>query len=736
MKNCFKCTVCLILIFIITSSLYSQNILIKESVEEKIDSLLTEMTLEEKVGQLVQLSYWDHKPEEIQFLIRQGKLGSMLNVPPEISVELQKIAVTESHMKIPLLYGLDVIHGLRTIFPIPLAEAASWNLMLIEKSAEIAAREAKALGIHWTFAPMVDIARDPRWGRIAEGAGEDPFLGQQIAAARVRGFQGDDFSDSTRIIACAKHYAGYGAGEGGREYNTVDMSIRTLHDIHLPPFHAAVNAGVGSIMCAFVDLNGIPATANSYILDKVLRQRWSFQGFVVSDWNSIAELMNHGIVGNPEEAGLMSIAAGVDMDMEGEVYHNHLAKIVEQQMIPESLIDQSVRRVLRLKILAGLFENPHTDLSRAEKVVLCQDHIDYAREMAKESIVLLKNTNGILPLKKDISKITVVGPLADSQRDPLGCWAAFGNPKDVISVLTGIEEKVDKHTEILFTQGCGLEKSDKTAFDHAIQLAKEGDVVIAVLGESARMSGEGYSRADIGLPGQQLNLLKKLKQTNKPLILVLMAGRPLAIPWAAEHVDAILVTWQLGVQHGNGVADILFGDSNPGGKLPVTFPRATGQIPIHYNHLNTGRPSQNGVRHTMGYGDLTIEPLFPFGYGLSYTQFQYTDLKLNNQEIKFEESLTVTVRVMNSGNRVGNEVVQLYIRDLVASVTQPVKSLKGFQRIALDPGETKTVTFGLESKQLGFHNTEGDYVIEPGEFKLWVGPNSQEGLETTFHLKK
>jgi beta-glucosidase len=706
--------------------------LTRPEIERKIDQLLPRMTLEEKVGQLVQYSYGRvPNPEE---LIRQGMVGSFLNVRDvETANRLQAIAVRETRLGIPLIFGNDVIHGCRTIFPIPLAEAATWNPDLVRRCARIAAREAASLGTHWTFAPMVDIARDPRWGRIAEGAGEDPFLGAAMARAKVEGFQGDDLADPETIAACPKHYVAYGAALGGRDYNTVDISEWELRETYLPPFRAAVEAGAATIMSAFNDLNGVPASANRFTLTRILREEWGFEGFVVSDWDAIGELVNHGVASSLEDAAFLALRAGVDMDMMGSAYHRHLVDMVRRGRVPEEWVDRSVRRVLRVKYLLGLFDRPFTDPKRQQRTILAREHLDTALQEAREAIVLLKNEGGLLPLRKDLARVAVIGPLADNRTDLLGSWSMEGRAEDVISVLDGIREKIGPQ-RVLHARGCGIKDSSTTGIEEAVALARQANVAILVVGESADMSGEAASRAYLDLPGAQLDLVKRVWAAGVPTVVVLINGRPLAIPWIAEHVGAIVESWQLGVQHGRAVADVLFGDYNPSGKLPVTFPRTVGQVPIYYNHKNTGRPPLATEKYTSKYIDEDWQPLYPFGYGLSYTNFRYENLQLSQTKLLPFGRLLVSADVVNIGPRAGEEVVQLYIRDVVASRTRPVRELRGFRKIYLRPGERTTVTFELGPHELGFYNGQMEWVVEPGEFRVWVGPNSVEALEGRFEV--
>ncbi len=702
------------------------------NIEAKIDSLLQKMTFAEKIGQLNQLSGRSARHEE---MIRKGALGSLLNViGAEETNQLQAIAIKESRLGIPLIFGLDVIHGYRTIFPIPLACAASWDTALIRQAAHIAAREARASGIHWTFSPMVDIARDARWGRIAEGAGEDPFLGAAVAQAYVRGYQGSSLANDDAVLACAKHYVAYGAAEGGRDYNTVDISERTLRDIYLPPFKAAVEAGAGTLMSAFNEIGGVPASANALTLRQILRGEWGFTGFVVSDWESILELMVHGIAATNLEAGLLALKAGVDMDMEGECYSVELQNYINQGLLSEDLINDAVRRILRYKYKLGLFDKPYTDPELSKKVILHPEHIKVARQMAQESIVLLKNDKSVLPLNLAQNKtIAIIGPLADDPRTPLGTWSCQGNADDVVTILDALKKRLTT-SKLLFTKGCGIVDNSKKDFAKAVEIAQQADVVLLVMGESADMSGEAASRTELTLPGVQNDLIKAVAATKRPIVLVLLNGRPLVLTEIEPYVQAIVETWQLGLQHGNAVVDILLGEVNPSGKLTATFPRAVGQIPIYYNHKNTGRPGNEFSKYTSKYLDQENEPLYPFGWGLSYTTFKYSDLKVLKPQVGLTDNLSVSVTVKNTGKLAGTEIVQLYVRDLIGSVTRPVAELKGFQRLYLNAGESKQVTFTVPVSRLGFHDQNLRYVVEPGTFKVMVGGNSAELISTEFEV--
>ncbi|MGZ7079307.1 MAG: glycoside hydrolase family 3 N-terminal domain-containing protein [Thermoanaerobaculia bacterium] len=666
------------------------------------------MTLEEKVGQLCQ--YVPFQDEWFDAL-SGGLAGSVLNNGgADKTNDMQRIALAGSGKRIPVLVGHDVIHGYKTIFPIPLAIASSWDPQLAELSARIAAREARAAGIRWTFAPMIDIARDARWGRVAEGAGEDPYLGSLMAAAYVRGFQGDFGPES--VLATAKHFVAYGAPEGGRDYGPVEMSEGTLREVYLPPYRAASDAGVASIMSAFDSVNGVPASANRRLLTGLLRDEWKFRGFVDSDWAAVEELINHGFAATKQDAAIKALTAGVDIDMFDAVYPT-LVRAVRDGKLKESVVDEAVRRVLRAKFAICLFDDPYTDETLASKVWLTKEHRDTARRVAQHSIVLLKNEGSLLPLSKS-GTIAVFGALADSKGDMLGSWAGEGRAEDTVSALDGIRNAIGDRARVLFAAG----------FDDAI--ARQADVIVAILGETGEMSGEAASRASIDLPGSQEQLLESLVATGKPVALVVMAGRPLSIPWAAAHVPAIVNAWQLGTEGGNALADVLFGDVNPSGRLPITVPRTVGQVPIYYAHLPSGRPADPDDKFTSKYIDLPIGPLYPFGFGLSYTTFAYSNLRV--------QGMTVSADVRNTGARTGDEVVQFYIRDLVASVSRPVRELKRFARITLAPGETKHVAFQLTRRDLEFWSDRG-WIAEPGTFRVWIAPDAEHGLEGTLEWK-
>jgi beta-glucosidase len=713
----------------------------QDDIENKVQTLLAKMTLEEKLGQLQMLDgeadgrFRSEHPD----LIRRGLLGSTLNVRgAKRTNELQKVAMESSRLKIPVLFAFDVIHGYRTVFPVPLGEAASWDPRSAERAASIAAAEAAAAGLRWTFAPMVDIARDARWGRIVEGAGEDPYLGAAFAAARVIGFQGPPdkaYREADKLVACAKHWVGYGAAEGGRDYNSTEISVNTLRNIYFPPFKAALEAGVGTFMSAFNDLNAVPTSANPFTLRSVLRNEWKFDGIVVSDYTSIEELINHGLAASGADAARLALSAGVNVEMVSRLYRRHLPEFIKQNTIPTASIDEAVRNVLRIKLRLGLFERPYTDEQREQNVILSQSHIAAAREIAAKSLVLLKNEGDLLPLKKDIGSIGVIGPLADDQLNLMGSWTGDGRKEDVVTLLAAVKAKLPA-ARVLHAKGCGIDGDATDGFEEAIRIAREADALIVAIGESAEMSGEAAVRTSLDLPGRQLDLVKALLAVNKPLVAVLMNGRPLSINFIAQRVPAILETWYAGTQGGHAIADVLFGDVNPGGKLPVTFPATVGQVPIYYNHKNTGRPPNASNKYTSKYLDAPWTPLYPFGFGLSYTKFRLSDLRLSATRIRPDGRLTASIDVQNIGGRTGDEVVQLYIRDVASSTTRPVLELKGFERVTLKPSERRRVEFELSSKHLGFWNREDRFVVEQGAFKIRIGTSSVDpnALETNLEV--
>lgn len=720
----------------------------QKSIDQRVDSVLKLMTLEEKVGQMNQYSgVWAHTgpiTEENNLLqqIKEGKVGSMLNINGVAHTrELQQLAM-QTRLKIPLLFGQDVIHGYRNTFPIPLAEAASWDLAAIERSARVAATEAAAAGIHWTFAPMVDIARDPRWGRVMEGAGEDPYLGSLIARARVKGFQGKGLGHTDAVMACAKHFAAYGAAVGGRDYNSVDMSLRQFYEVYLPPFKAAADAGVATFMNSFNDLNGIPASASHLLQREILKGKWGFRGFVVSDWGSIGEMIQHGYVKDNYEAAWKASLAGSDMDMESRSYISHLATLVKQGKVPPAVVDEAVRRILRKKFEMGLFDDPYkfSNAEREEKLLKDPQHVAAARDMAKKSIVLLKNENSLLPLSKNTGTIAFIGPMVKRVRENLGFWSQeFPDSGYIVSQWQGLKNKLGEHTQLLYAQGCDIEDSSRAGFAEAVAAAEKADVVIMSVGERRDMSGEAKSRSNIHLPGVQEELIKAIYATGKPVVVLINAGRPLIFNWTADHVAAILYTWWLGSEAGNAIADVLFGDYNPSAKLPITFPRAEGQIPVYYNHFNTGRPALNDSDrfYRSAYTDLSIYPKYEFGYGLSYTRFEYSHLKLSAPTMKASGSIRVSCTVTNTGKYAGEEVVQVYLRDKVASPVRPVKELKDFSKLMLQPGESKTVRFMIDKEKLSFYNEKLQWVAEPGEFELMIGSSSADiRLRAGFELVK
>jgi len=719
-----------------------------------ITSLMSKMTLDEKLGQLNlpgagDITTGQAGNSNIAGKIKEGKVGGLFNIKSVAKIkDVQKVAVEQSRLKIPLLFGMDVIHGYETVFPIPLGLSCSWDMDAVEKSARIAATEASADGICWTFSPMVDIARDPRWGRIAEGSGEDPYLGSMIAKAMVKGYQ-RDFSGNTDIMACVKHYALYGAAEAGRDYNTTDMSRVRMFNEYLPPYKAAVDAGVGSVMASFNEVDGIPATANKFLQTDVLRTRWGFKGFVVTDYTGINEMIEHGL-GDLQTVSALALKAGIDMDMVGEGFLTTLKKSLQQGKITQAQIDAACRRILEAKYKLGLFKDPYKycDEKRAATEIFTDANRKEARRIAGDCFVLLKNQNNILPLKKG-GTIALVGPLADNKENMTGTWSVAADFTRSISLLQGLKDVAGDQTKIIYAQGSNL--SEDSLFEtragmfgkalhrdtrpaaqiiqEAVQAASQADVIVAALGESAEMSGESSSRSDIELPKAQQRLIDALLETGKPIVLVLFTGRPLAIKWENEHLPAILNVWFGGSEAGHAIADVLFGDVNPSGKLSTTWPQNVGQVPLYYNHKNTGRPLAEGAwfqKFRSNYLDVSNDPVYPFGYGLSYTHFTYGDLILSSKALRGPQKLTASVTITNDGQREGKEVVQLYIRDLVGSITRPVKELKGFQKIALKAGGTKTVTFTISTEDLKFYNSDLKYDWEPGEFDIMVGGNSRD----------
>jgi beta-glucosidase len=725
--------------FLLAITAFGMNAFGQKTIDQKVSELLSKMTLEEKVGQLVQYSGFEYatgpqnsNSASVLNEIKQGKVGSMLNVAGAgETMKFQALAL-QSRLKIPLLFGQDVIHGYRTTFPVNLGQAASWDLALIEKSERIAATEASAYGIHWTFAPMVDIARDPRWGRVMEGSGEDTYLGTQIGLARIRGFQGKGLGNLDAIMACAKHFAAYGAAVGGRDYNSVDMSLRQLNETYLPPFKAAAEAGVATFMNSFNDINGIPATANKYILRDLLKGSWNFKGFVVSDWGSIGEMVPHGYAKDNKEAAEKAILAGSDMDMESRAYMAELPKLVQEGKVDPKFIDDAARRILVKKFEMGLFDDPYrfSDEKRQKEQTNNQENRKFGREFGSKSIVLLKNEKNILPLSRSTKTIALIGPFGKETSANHGFWSvAFKDDNQrIVTQFDGIKNQLDKNSTLLYAKGANADDQDRSMFAEAVETAKKADVVIMTLGEGHAMSGEAKSRSNIHFSGVQEELLKEVAKTGKPIVLMINAGRPLVFDWAADNIPTILYTWWLGTEAGNSIADVLFGTVNPGGKLPMTFPRTEGQVPVYYNHYNTGRPAKNNTdrNYVSAYIDLDNDPKFPFGYGLSYTQFKYADMNLSSTNLKGNQTLKISVNISNNGRYDGEEVVQLYIRDLFGKVVRPVKELKGFQKVFIKKGETKTVSFTLTPEDLKFYDDELNFDWEGGEFDIMVGTNSRD----------
>lgn len=707
------------------------------------------MTIEEKIGQLNQYTGDNQATGPItinpnkQSEIKQGLIGSMLNVVgTKYTRQYQELAM-QSRLKIPLLFGQDVIHGYKTTFPIPLAEAASWDLEAIELAARVAATEAAASGIHWTFAPMVDIGRDPRWGRVMEGSGEDTYLGSKIAYARVKGFQGNKLGDLNSVMACVKHFAAYGAGVGGRDYNSVDMSERMLFETYLPPFKAALDAGAATFMNSFNDINGIPATGNAHLQRDILKGKWNFQGFVVSDWGSIGEMVAHGYSKDLKEAAYAAITAGSDMDMESNAYRQNLAQLIKEGRVSIDLVDDAVKRILRKKFELGLFDDPYrySDEKRAEKALSDPANRKAALEVAQKSIVLLKNENQTLPISKNVKTIAFIGPMVKEYKENMGFWSVelpeVDYNKWIVSQWDGLQNKVGKNTKLLYAKGCEIEGTNKDGFAEAVAAAKQADVVILSIGERRDMSGEAKSRSDLHLPGVQEDLVKVIQATGKPVVVLINAGRPLVFNWTADNVPAIVYTWWLGTEAGNAIANVLFGDYNPSGKLPMTFPREVGQVPIYYNHFSTGRPAktESETNYVSAYIDLKNSPKYPFGYGLSYTKFDYSGLKLSASKIKSNETIKVSFQLSNVGKAAGEEVVQLYLKDKFGSVVRPVLELKDFKKVKLNAGESKTMEFTIDKEKLSFYNDKLEWTAEPGDFEVMIGASSADiKLKSDFEL--
>jgi beta-glucosidase len=723
------------------------------ALEQRVAELLGRMTLAEKIGQMNQVHAGDMDPvEELGDALRAGRIGSVINQVDVATVnELQRIAVEESRLGIPLLVGRDVIHGFKTVMPIPLGQAATWNPAIVRQGARIAALEAAKSGINWTFAPMIDVTRDPRWGRIAESPGEDPYLASKLAVAMVEGFQGADLADEGAILACAKHFAGYGEAESGRDYATTDIPENELRNVHLKPFRAAVDAGVATLMASFSDLNGVPATGNEFLMRQVLRDEWGFGGFVVSDWNSIHQLAVHGLTADDRDSALAAATAGVDMDMAGSVYVAELAGLVEDGLLDIAVIDAAVANILRVKFRMGLFEHPYTDPD-ALPAFGGPEALATARAAALQSVVMLKNDGGVLPLSRErLDRIAVIGPLADAPYEQLGTWVFDGDPELSVTVLQGIRDLVGDDAGIEYVRAMETSRSKSTApFEEAAAAAKRSDAVVLVLGEESILSGEAHSRADINLPGAQAELVRRVREAGKPVIAVIMAGRPLTLTNIVDHVDAILYAWHPGTMGGPAIAELLFGVESPSGKLPATFPRMVGQVPIYYNQKNTGKPpSPDKIVHiddiearapqtsfgmTAFHLDAGYTPLYPFGFGLSYADFRYDDIRVSRDQVPLGGTLTISAELTNRGDVAADEVVQLYIRDLVGNVTRPVRELKGFRRLRVEPGERVTVSFELHTDDLAFFGRNNELMVEPGDFHAWIGGSSDTGLQTAFRV--
>jgi beta-glucosidase len=729
-----------------------------QPVAMRVNDLLTRMTLDEKIGQLVQAGFGKDPDKAFADQLRRGEVGSFLDgsaviESPVMRNKLQRMAVEQSRLGIPLILGHDVIHGFRTIFPIPLGQACAWEPELFERTDTIAAREAAAAGIDWTFAPMVDLARDPRWGRIAEGFGEDPWLGALDAAACVRGFQGTNVADTNRVVACLKHFVGYGAAEGGRDYNTTEISEYTLRNFYLPQFKAGVDAGAWTVMSAFNELSGMPASANRHTLTEILRDEWKFPGFVVSDWESVEELIDHGVAADGAEAARLALTAGVDMEMVSTTYLDTLAQQIKAGEISESVVDEAVRRVLTVKFEKGLFDNPYVDEARCQTAFLQPDALALAREAAAKSCVLLKNENGALPLSKQIKKLALIGPFAEDAAELVGPWSSRAHAGDIVSLAIGVREKLSDDAQLTVARGCAIIENGKNRrhlgdfskiqeratganeIAEAVAVAAASDVVVMALGEPRDWSGEDGSRSTLGLSGRQQELFDAVVATGKPVIVVLFNGRPLAIPQIQEKAAAVLEAWFPGVQGGNGVADVLFGDADPSGRLTTTFPFSVGQVPVHYNHFNTGRPGFGEYKGN--YADGPTLPLYPFGFGLAYTTFEYGKVRLGAPRVELGGTITASVEIKNTGARAGTETAQLYLRDLAASAgPRPVRELKGFQKVFVPPGESRDVSFDISDKVLGYYDAKGNWLVEPGKYQLWIARDSASGAPVEFQLVK
>ncbi len=758
MKNLTKTIVFMMLIGLSQWSFAQKNKNTKLANKEAfIQELISKMTVDEKLGQLTLYTsdmsvtgpvMRDNYKQDIM----SGRCGNIFNAyTPAYTRKLQDLAM-QSRLKIPLLFGYDVIHGHKTIFPIPLGESCAWDTLLSEQSAKIAAAEASADGLHWTYSPMVDVARDPRWGRVAEGSGEDPILGSAIARAKVKGYQGSSLKNKESILSCVKHFALYGAPIAGRDYNTVDMSQQNMFNVYLPPYKAAIDAGAASVMSSFNEINGVPATANKWLMTDLLRKQWGFKGFVVTDYTSINEMVNHGNVANEYEAGVAALNAGIDMDMQGAVYMTYLKSAVEKNDVKLADIDAAVYRILDAKWQLGLFENPYLycDESRAKQTIMTTANLEAAEQTAIASMVLLKNENNLLPLKTS-GKIALIGPFVKNKRDLIGNWSGAGNWTQAKNLWDAVQSRTAGKATISYAMGANVtddtlliqkmhiqefidKRSAETLLNEAIAVASEADIIVMALGESEGMSGEAASRSDIGIPSNQMQLLKTIHALGKPIVLLLSNGRPLTLSWENDHIPAILETWFLGTQSGPAICKVLFGDANPSGKLTMSFPRNVGQVPIYYAAKHTGRPFDNSQKYTSKYLDIENTPLYPFGYGLSYTQFIYSNLKLNKSQYKEKDTIEACIEVQNTGERDGYEIIQLYVQDLVGSSTRPVKELKKFAKLHLKAGQRKQIYFKLATDELCFYNANMERVLEPGTFKLFVGKNVVDVMETTFDL--
>jgi beta-glucosidase len=712
--------------------------------DEKIDSLIAVMTIYEKVGQLNVINFGGNlinpQGEEIDIdaAIQEGLIGGLQNIRGvDLLTKLQKLAVEESRLGIPLMFPADIIHGTEVIFPIPLAFASSWDLKGIEEISKISAKEATALGINLTYSPMADIARDPRWGRVMEGAGEDTYLTSAITSAVVKGYQGNDLSDPSTFGACVKHFAAYGAVEAGRDYNIVDMSWRRLRDVYLPSYKAAFDAGCASTMVSFNDINGVPSSSNTYLLRDILRNEWGFEGFVIGDYTSVGELVNHGVAKDLKHAGELAINAGLDIDMASMAILKHVPELIEEGKVMMETLDAAVKNVLRVKYALGIMDNPYLylDKKREKEEVFKPEYLQAARSMAQKSMVLLKNKNQLLPLNKNIKKLALIGPFVDDNNTPMGGWAFGGSHyESIVSLLDGIKNKVSDNTKIIYAKGCDANNEEADQIPQAVQAAKSANIVVVALGEPLDMIGEARSRTSLNIPGKQMELLKALHKTGKPIVVLLFSGRPLLLDWIDENIPSIVQVWHLGHESGNAIADVVFGDYNPSGKLTMSFPHSVGQIPIYYNSFRTGRPYQENYRWSTHYMDSPNTPLYAFGYGLSYTKFEYSNIELSDSVLNKKGKIKAIIKVKNTGEYDGTEIVQLYIQDLVGSITRPVKELKGFELVELKKGEEKEVRFTIDIEDLKFYNNELDFIAEPGGFKVFIGTSSDNVKEAKFAL--